>query len=232
VIDSLCDQARGGGLAVAWSYCDFLAPREQTVVNIIGAILKRLVGRQIPKNIREAYHEGRRPLLADLKRILKVAIALLPQVYICIDALDECLPRDLPKLLESLEDIVKESPRTRIFLTGRPHVKEVIQRYLTKVVAVSISPKPGDIKNYLEMRLDRDDEPEAMTEYLKADIVRVIMKKMSKMGICIPPLSMMYIHWRIYVDSSSFHSTLRLFWARSQLVREERNLKRWREEAD
>jgi len=33
------------------------------------------------------------------------------------------------------------------------------------------------------MRLDRDDEPEAMTEYLKADIVRVIMKKMSKMCI-------------------------------------------------
>ena len=88
MIDSLCDQARGGGLAVAWSYCDFLAPREQTVVNIIGAILKRLVGRQIPKNIREAYHEGRRPLLADLKRILKVAIALLPQVYICIDVLE------------------------------------------------------------------------------------------------------------------------------------------------
>jgi len=112
VIDRLCDQAREESIAVAWLYCDYNLQQEQMAINIIGAILKRLVGREIPEDIRRAFQEGRRPLLADLMRMLRAAIAKLPQVFICIDALDECLPKDLPG--------------TRVFLTGRPHVVEVI----------------------------------------------------------------------------------------------------------
>ena len=131
VIDTLCDQAREESLAVAWLYCDYLSQQEQTVINIMGAILKQLVaGREMPKDIREAYQGakkigGRRPLLADLMRMLRIAIAPLPQVFICVDALDECLPGNLPELLELLRD-VQESPNTRIFLTGKPHTREDI----------------------------------------------------------------------------------------------------------
>ena len=141
MIDRLCDQSKEEDLVVAWLYCDYLAQQEQTVINIMGAILKQLVGRrEIPKDIREAFQEGRRPLLQDLVRMLRIAIASLPRVFICIDALDECLPRNLPELLEPLRDIVQESPRTRIFLTGRPHVKEIVQRFFTKAVAIPITP--------------------------------------------------------------------------------------------
>ena len=92
---------------------------------MMGAILRQLVGRKIPDDVRKAFEEGRRPLLADLRRMLRIAIASLPQVFICIDALDECLRKDLPELLESLRDTIRESPKTRIFLTGRPHVGAV-----------------------------------------------------------------------------------------------------------
>jgi len=175
VIDRLCDQAREEDLAVAWLYCDYGARREQTVINMIGAILKRLVGSEIPEDIRKAFKEERRPLLPDLIRILRITIASLPQVFICIDALDECLQETLPELLKSLKDIIRESPRTRIFLTGRPHVREIIQNYFSEEkqesVVVPINPKPGDIKNYLEWRLDKDTDREAMSEDLREDIV-------------------------------------------------------------
>jgi len=88
--------------------------------------------------------------------MLRTAVASLPKAFICIDALDECQPKYLPELLESLRDIVQESPVTRIFLTGRPHVKENIQRCFTKVIVIPISPNADDIRNYVEMRLDRD----------------------------------------------------------------------------
>jgi len=181
VIDKLCDQAREEDLAVAWLYCDYKAQQEQTVINLIGAILKRLVGSEIPEGIREAFKEGRRPLLADLMRMLRIAIASLPPVFICIDALDECLPKDLPQLLESLRDIVRESPGTRVFLTGRPHVGEAIQKYFAKAVAIPISPNEDDMRNYVERRLDRDEAPEAMDNGLRAEIVRIILDKMSNM---------------------------------------------------
>jgi len=115
--------------------------------------------------------------------MLRIAIASLPQVVICIDALDECLSKYLPELLRSLRDIVRESPSTRIFLTGRPHVGKDVRRYFTSAVVIPISPNTDDIRNYLEMRLDGDCEPEAMSSDLRADIVRVILEKMSDMCV-------------------------------------------------
>jgi len=104
--------------------------------------------------------------------MLRTAIASLSRVFICIDALDECLPKCLPELFESLKDIVRDSPRARIFLTGRPHVGEDVlrYRYFTEGVVIPIIPNRGDIRNYVEMRLDRDAEPEAMINSLRADM--------------------------------------------------------------
>ena len=155
---------------------------------MMGAILKQLVGKSnIPIYLREAFQKGQKEiggrglLLADLMRMLRTAIASLPQVFICIDALDECLPKNLPEFLESLREIVRESPKTRIFLTGRPHVEGAILRYFAKAVVILISPNTDDIRNYLAMKLDRDDEPEAMDNDLREDIVNVILNKMSDM---------------------------------------------------
>jgi len=188
VIDSLCDRAGEESIAVAGLYCDFLSHQEQTTTNIMGAILKQLVGRGgVPDYLREAFQKGQKefggrgPRLGDLMGMLKTAIASLPQVFICVDALDECQPKYLPELLESLRDVIRECPRTRIFLTGRPHIKEDIQRCFSEVVVIPISPNADDIRNYVEMRLNRDAEPEAMNQGLRADIVKAILEKISDM---------------------------------------------------
>ena len=187
VIDTLCDQARGEDIAVAGLYYDFLAQQEQTVTNVMGSILKQIIGRGIPKYIREAFQQGKwetgtRGLgLADLMAMLRTTIASIRQVFICIDALDESLPENLPELLESLRDIAQKSPTTRIFLTGRPHVEQDIQRYFPTASVVPISPNMDDIKNCLEMKFDRDIYPEAMNDDLRAAIVRIILEKVSDM---------------------------------------------------
>ena len=214
VIDTLCDQARERGIAVAGFYCDFLAQQEQTITHVMGSILKQLIGTDIPGYLREAFQEGKRGIggrglrLADLMAMLRTTIASLRQVFICIDALDECLPKHLPELLESLRDILRESPTARIFLTGRPYIKEDIQRYFPMAVVVLISPNTNDIKNCLEMKFDRDVYPEAMNDGLRAAIVRIILEKTSDMcveafGISIP--SIMYTYLRLYADSFLFH---------------------------
>ena len=188
MIDRLCDQAGDGDIAVTGFYCDFLVHEEQTIVNMMGAILKQLVGRgDIPQDVREAFQKGKRefggrgPLLADLMQMLRTIIASLHQVFICIDALDECLPKHLPKLLESLRCIVEEFPKTRILFTGRPHITGSVNKYFTRAVVIPISPNTGDIRDYLAMRLGEDDEPEAMDDELRADIVKSIVDKMSDM---------------------------------------------------
>jgi len=202
VIDTLRDEAGKEGIAVAGFYCDFHSQQQQTITNTLGAILKQLVGGgDTPEYLREAFEQGgggyggRGPQLAMLMGLLRITIASLPQVFICIDALDECLPKRLLELLESLRDVVRESPNTRIFLTGRPHVGEAVRRYFTQAVVIPIRPNPDDIRNYLEMMLERDQEPEAMNSNLRADIVRMIPEKISDMCVgasSISTLLMMY----------------------------------------
>ena len=207
MIDSLCDQAEEENIAVAGLYCDFLAQQQQTVNNIIGAMLKQLISRgEVTVDLRNAFHKakrefgGRGPPLADLMGMLRTAIASIPRVFICVDALDECLPKLLPDLLGSLRDIARESPTTKIFFTGRPHVREDIQRFFTKAVVMTITPNTNDIRSYVEMRLARDSEPEAMSSDLREDIMRVIPEKISDMCVGplpIPALSMMYTYQRL-----------------------------------
>ena len=183
VTDRLCDQAVSKEIAVAGLYYDFLAQQEQTITNMMGAILKQLVGRgDIPIDLREAFHKGKKefggrgPLFADLEQVLRRTIASIPQVFICIDALDECMVKNLPELLASLRDIVQECPKTRLFLTGRPHVKEAIRKYFTKAAVIPISPSTEDVRDYLDMRLNMDDDPEAMSDNLRGEIVKIIMR--------------------------------------------------------
>ena len=54
------------------------------------------------------------------------------------------------------------SSSTRVFLTGRPHVSDEIVKCFGEAIRIPLSPIYGDIKNYLEMRLDGDTDPNAM----------------------------------------------------------------------
>ena len=184
MIDSLCDQAEEKDLAVAWLYCDFLAHQEQSAMAMLGAILRRLVSiGEMPENIRQKFRKrfsdrGLRSL--DMVRMLKTAISLLPTVYICIDALDECTPKSRLELLGSLRDIVRGSPSTRVLFTGRCHVADEVKKYFAESIIVPVSPTKDDIRAYLDSRLDRDTEPHAMDDDLRRDIMRIIPETISE----------------------------------------------------
>ena len=159
----------------------------------MGAILKQLVAREeVLGHLQAAFQKAKRELngrglrLPDMVQKLKQAIATLPQVFICIDALDECHPKNIPELLESLKDILQESPRTRIFVTGRHHVEAEIVRYFTSVVIVPVSPSLHEIKKYLERKLEMDTMRDEMSDALRADILRIIPERISEMCVETP----------------------------------------------
>ena len=155
---------------------------------MLGAILKQLLERDgIPEPLRQVYRAekrgfgGRAAQLLDLVEILKKTIASIPEVFICIDGLDECLPKNRRELLESLQDIARASPTTRMFLSGRPHIRDEVGRYFTEAITIAVIPTFEDIERYLEMRLDRDPTPSAMDANLRAEIMRVIPRNISQM---------------------------------------------------
>ena len=191
MVDGLCDEATRQNTAVTCFYFDFAARKEQSVTSMLGSLLKQIIGglEKIPEEISGAFQEqkkavgGRGLLLSDIVKMLQAITSSLP-TFICIDALDECAAVHRVKLLDSLKQILEKSPSTRIFIIGRPHIRtEVEKRLAGRVMSVPVSSSKDDIIEYLRVRLDEDEAPEAMNESLEADILKKIPEKMSEMYV-------------------------------------------------
>ena len=190
MIERLRDEAGEEDIAVVGFYCDFRNQDEQTAAHIFGAVLKQMVSRgEILEHVRTEFENAKQDLggrglrLPDLVQMVKWAVDTLPQVFICIDALDECLPKYLLELLGLLGDILQESPRTRIFVTGRPYIEVEIVRHFaaTIITLVPISPSAHEIRRYLEKKLEMDTMCDAMSDDLWVDMLRIIPERISEM---------------------------------------------------
>ena len=188
-IDSLCYWVGGRDATVACFYFDFAAQKEQSPTTVLSVLLKQLVRglEKVPPKIVEAFREdkkttgGWRPELGQVVEMLQDIASLRP-TFICIDALDECLAEHRGKLLESLKQILHKSPSTRIFLAGRLHVQDEVEKHLAgRVVAVSITPTKTDIIRFLRAKLREDTTPEAMDNSLEEDIIKSIPETVSEL---------------------------------------------------
>ena len=189
VIDNLCDRARAQNATVACFYFDFAAQKGQSPVSVLGSLLKQLVcgHEEIPEEITRAYKDqknaigGRGPRLSDIVNMIETASSKR-HTFICIDALDECVAGHWVKLLDSLNQILENSPGTRIFVTGRPHILPEIERCLGgRVASISVIPKRDDIIMYLRSRLHEDTTRDAMDSNLETDILKKIPADVSEM---------------------------------------------------
>ena len=158
---------------------------------MLGALLKQLVVGlgEVPEEMVQAYEEQknfigrRRPQHTDIMKMLQIA-SCKKRTFICIDALDECVPEHRVKLLNSLKKILRDSPGTRVFVTGRPHIRPELGRCLPgSVTSLSISTKRDDIIRYLHSRLEEDITPDAMSSSLRAEILKKIPKDFSEMYV-------------------------------------------------
>ena len=191
VVDRLCDHFTGQNTAVTCFYLDFAARKEQSVASTLGSLLRQVVGgmEKVPEGITQAFQGqkmaigGRGPGLPDIVKMLQNVTSSL-RTFICVDALDECAPTHRVKLLNSLHQILETSPHTRIFLIGRPHVRAEVEKRLTgRVISVPVGPNKDDIIEYLRVRLDEDETPDAMDESLEEDILKEIPEHVSEMYV-------------------------------------------------
>ena len=182
VVDRLCDRAKEQNTAVACFYVDFAAREEQSPTNILGALLKQIVGglEEIPDEIKVTFQDykkvigGRGLRVPEIVEMLQTVTSLRP-TFICVDALDECAERHRPEVLDSLRQVLRKSPNTRIFLTGRQHIQGQIARCLGgKVVILSVKPNDEDIAAYIRMRLSKDTSLDAMDSGLEGEIIKSI----------------------------------------------------------
>ena len=158
---------------------------------MIGSLLRQIVlgGVGIPEEIQNAFDMskkggGKGLRLLEMRELFVKTIGFYERVYICVDAMDELLPQHRSEFLRTLKQIIQEAPNTRLFLTGRPHIRGELDKHLTRGAhTIRIVPDQGDITRYLNRRIDDDDDrdPDLMTENLKNDIMKTMSEKASEM---------------------------------------------------
>ena len=96
VIDTLCDEPCEEDIAIAMFYCDFRDQQKQTTIEIMGAVLRQLLVREeVLERVRKEFQKARKEVGGrglrppDIVQMLRQAVATLPKVFVCIDALDD-----------------------------------------------------------------------------------------------------------------------------------------------
>ena len=187
VVDAICEQAVGRNATVAYFYFDFAAHNAQSPAEILVSILQQVIAGLdlVPETIVKAFRD--RSKVSSHSRLAPSEIVEFlhdisssRHTYICMDALDECREKQRVELLYSLDQILRGSPSTRIFLTGRPHTRTEVENYFVgRLATISITPTEGDIIIFLRAKLGKDTMPDAMDESLEEEIIRGILRTVS-----------------------------------------------------
>ena len=182
MIDKLCDETVEGDPAVVCFYFDFAARNERSPANMLGSLLKQLVSGQgeIPEAIARDFRKdkmvigGRGPQVPGILKMFQT-IAATKQTFICVDALDECVPEHRMVVLESLGQIQQGSPKTRLFITGRPHVRSEVETELAGAATfIFIRATEHGVLRFLRAKLRKDTIRNMMSSTLEGDIMKSI----------------------------------------------------------
>ena len=182
VIDKLCDEVGEEDSAVLCFYFDFAARNEQSPANMLGSLLRQLVSGlgKIPEAVAQDFQKQKKGIGGrglQVSGILKMfqAITATKRIFICIDALDECVPEHRMIVLESLRQILQGSQNARLFITGRPQVRSEVEKRLDGAATfMSIQPTEDGVVKYLRDKLRSDTTPEIMSSTLEVEIIRTI----------------------------------------------------------
>jgi len=148
----------------------------------IGSLLRQLVsGREeIPEMITRDFRKdkmsigGRGLQVSGISKMFQ-RIAAAKRTFICVDALDDCVPEHRMIVLESFSQILRGSPNARIFMTGRPHVRSDVEREFGGAATfIFIRPTDDGVLRFLSEKLRKDTIPNMMSSTLERDIMENI----------------------------------------------------------
>ncbi|EHK40269.1 hypothetical protein TRIATDRAFT_322726 [Trichoderma atroviride IMI 206040] len=127
--------------ALAYFYFSFSDTQKQNVDGMLASLIKQVGSRQLNKQLLQRLGEymtkGQRPDAKTLREVLISSLSRFSDVYVVIDALDECpvLNERRERLLENLDYILANTPDSlHVFLTSRkePDIDAQIRDHLSK----------------------------------------------------------------------------------------------------
>ena len=190
VIENLCSLSPDIGIACL--YGDYKDKANQTLVHILGGLLHQFlttsqkpIPDKVTQKLQDIRFQCKKIEAEDNFDLLKTQLQQLKRAFICIDAIDELEPKVRRQLLDVLKRL--STHNTRLFLTGRGHVENEVEKYfqVAQDCIVNISASDQDIQEFVRQQIKEgsDQDPEAMDEVLAKEIEDAIVKRSQGMYV-------------------------------------------------
>ncbi|KAL8754352.1 MAG: hypothetical protein Q9184_005138 [Pyrenodesmia sp. 2 TL-2023] len=185
VVDDLRDMASSGLATVAHVYLDYRDREHQSLEQMVASILHQVASAQpkLPTAVTDLYETfGKRaktPNLQDLVQALRSATRDQAQVFLVIDALDECdakLRRQFLNVLDSLKDSIS------IFVTSRPHIQEIKEAF-GSTPSIEIKAHRSDLRRCISYEIEASDWRDDLDERYRNEIADKIINNTEDMYV-------------------------------------------------
>lgn len=160
-IKAHCQNATNTGHAIF--YFSFWDNQKQTYRNLIVSLVVQL-GQREPglSMLRQAYKKTERPQpgLEELQKILLSSVKSYDDVYIHLDALDECPGGNGVRhdVLGGMKRLLDQAPNVRMLTTSRdvPDVRSLMENSGADLIPVIARAVDIDIQKYISTQMSRD----------------------------------------------------------------------------
>jgi hypothetical protein len=142
--------------AMCFAYYDYRTPESQNSKQIAAALLKQLCRQSasVPTELLNFKQAARRLSLADVEQFLikLPADMKLKEMFIVIDALDECREKDRPDIIRLLAKVMKDLPCAKVFVTSRKEsdIERAFAESNTPTIQIQAKNVEADIRSFVE----------------------------------------------------------------------------------
>lgn len=180
---SYCDRSPGD--ALAYYYFDFNDTEKQQTSNLISSLISQLCNglAEVPREIGDMYNRSnfgrQKPTQQHLQGVLVEMTALFRNVYIIIDAVDECKDDQLDRLIHFIDVIRAYSSNVHLLLTSRPEHRIQLQLLpILTLPAISLvsNALESDIQLLIRSRLEMDRKLRKWSNEIKKEVEESITK--------------------------------------------------------
>ncbi|TKA82133.1 hypothetical protein B0A49_00190 [Cryomyces minteri] len=178
VIDHLLSTFPDTDVAVAYFYCAYKEQHEGK--DLVAALLRQLVQQlpALPEAVNDLYmrHHQRRtlPTRHELSEVLRSVASGFSQVFLVIDALDECREENDTRA-EFLHSIKEVKLFANTLVTSRPI--PAIERVFEKEPKQEIRASDGDVRAYVEAKIETELNHVSAKPSLQTEIVDKVVAK-------------------------------------------------------
>lgn len=181
IIDELKSTVSSPESPVAFFYFDYRDQGRQTPNSLLLSFLKQIIAilPDIPRSVVDAHEKSPSNAdslpLRDLEGILHEIASGLRQVYLIIDALDECDESTHRKATIQLLDRIQQTPNIYLFITSRQYPHD-IQESLQSHPQIAIQANESDLRRYMYREIENSNIPEIDQEFASTIVETLISR--------------------------------------------------------